>query len=99
MQRAFRPEASRVQHWSFMRPAKHFYVYIMTNRPRSHVLYTGVTGNLSRRVSEHKNKLLAGFTSRYNLTRLVYYELFYFAGAAIDRENKSKDGREARRLC
>jgi putative endonuclease len=72
MQRAFRPEASRVQHQKAMRPAKHFYVYIMTNQPRSHVLYTGVTGNLPRRVFEHKNKLLPGFTARYNLARLVY---------------------------
>jgi putative endonuclease len=73
-----------------MRPAKQFYVYIMTNRPRSHVLYTGVTGNLPRRVFEHKNKSVPGFTARYNLTRLVYYELFYFAGAAIEREKQIK---------
>ena len=71
MQRRFSAEASRVQHQRIMRPPKHFYVYIMTNRPRSHVLYTGVTGNLSRRVFEHKNKLLPGFTARYNLTRLA----------------------------
>ena len=54
-----------------MRRPKQFYVYIMTNRPRSHVLYTGITGDLSRRVFEHKNKLVPGFTSRYNLTRLA----------------------------
>jgi len=99
MQRAFRPEASRVQHWSFMRPAKHFYVYIMTNRPRSHVLYTGVTGNLSRRVFEHKNKLLPGFTARYNLTRLVYYEMFYFAGAAIEREKQIKGWSRSKKIA
>ena len=58
----------------------------MTKWPRSHVLYTGVTGNLSRRVFEHKNKLVPGFTARYNLTRLVSYEIFYLAGAAIERE-------------
>jgi putative endonuclease len=51
-----------------VRKPKHFYVYIMTNGPRSHVLYTGFTGNLPRRVSEHKSKLYPGFTSRYNLT-------------------------------
>ena len=62
----------------------------MTNRPRSHVLYTGVTGNLPRRVFEHKSKSVAGFTAHYNLTRLVYYELFYFAGAAIEREKQIK---------
>ena len=63
-----------------MGDAKLFYVYIMTNRPRSHVLYTGMTGNLVRRVFEHKNKLVPGFTSRYNLTRLAYYESFSYRG-------------------
>ena len=47
-----------------------YYVYIMTNR--SGTLYTVVTNNLERRVYEHKNKLTAGFTSRYNIDRLVY---------------------------
>lgn len=62
----------------------------MTNGPRSHVLYTGITGNLPRRVYEHKHKLISGFTSRYNLTRLVYYEVFYDAGMAIMREKEIK---------
>ena len=57
-----------------MRKPKQFYVYIMTNRSGSHVLYTGVTGNLERRVFEHKGKLVSGFTTRYNLTRLAYIE-------------------------
>src|ERR1700716_2176880 len=56
-----------------MRRAKLFHVYIMTNRQRSHVLYTGITGNLTRRVWEHKNKIVEGFTSRYKLTRLAYF--------------------------
>jgi len=73
-----------------MREAKRFYVYIMTNRPRSHVLYTGITGNLLRRVFEHRNKLVPGFTSRYNLTRLVYYESFAYPDAAIGREKEIK---------
>jgi len=68
-----------------MRGEKRYYVYIMTNRPRSHVLYTGITGNLLRRVFEHQSKLLPGFTSRYNLTRLVYYETFTYPDDAIDR--------------
>ena len=68
-----------------MRDSKRFYVYIMTNRPRSHVLYTGMTGNLARRVFEHKNKLVPGFTSRYKLARLAYYESFAYPDAAIDR--------------
>src|SRR5437879_8019505 len=69
-----------------MRKPKRFHVYIMTNRPRSHVLYTGITGNLTRRVLQHKNKLVPGFTSRYNLTRLAFYECFVYPDAAIARE-------------
>ena len=73
----------------------------MTNGPRSHVLYTGITGNLSRRVFEHKNKLVPGFTSRYNLTRLVYYQEFVYPDAAIDREKEIKGwgrGKKIRRI-
>ena len=73
-----------------MRKPKHFYVYIMTNNPRSHVLYTGITGDLPRRVHKHKNKLIPGFTSRYNLTRLGYYEMFCYPGDAIAREKEIK---------
>src|SRR5579862_7599192 len=81
-----------------MPQSKRFYVYIMTNRPRSHFLYTGVTGNLSRRVFEHKNKLVPGFTSRYNLTRLVYYECFSYPDAAIDREKEIKGWRRGKKI-
>src|SRR6202161_3119460 len=81
-----------------MRPAKQFHVYIMTNRPRSHVLYTGITGNLSRRVFQHKNKLVPGFTSRYNLTRLVYYECFVYPDAAIAREKEIKGWRRSKKI-
>jgi len=75
-----------------------FYIYIMTNRPRSHVLYTGVTGNLLRRVLEHKTKLLPGFASRYNLKRLVYYESFTYPDAAIDREKEIKGWRRSKKI-
>ena len=81
-----------------MSEPKRFYVYIITNRPRSHVLYTGVTGNLSRRVFEHKNKLVPGFTSRYNLTRLVYYEQFVYPDAAINREKEVKGWRRSKKV-
>ena len=47
-----------------MRPPKQFFVYIMTNGPKSAVLYAGITGNLPHRVWQHKNKLIPGFTSR-----------------------------------
>jgi len=80
-----------------LRKPKHFYVYIMTNGPRSHVLYTGVTGNLPSRVFEHKSKLIPSFTSRYNLTRLVYHEMFVYPAEAIAREKEIKAGGVARR--
>ena len=81
-----------------MRPSKQFHVYIMTNRQRSHVLYTGTTGNLTRRVWEHKNKIVPGFTSRYNLTRLVYYECFFYPDAAINREEEIKGWRRSKKI-
>jgi putative endonuclease len=53
-------------------------------------LHTGITGDLARRVFDHKNKLSRGFTSRYNLTRLVYCETFNYPGDAIAREKQIK---------
>ena len=77
---------------------RRFYVYIMTNGPRSHVLYTGVTGNLPHRVFQHKNKLVPGFSSRYNLTRLVYFEEFVYPDAAINREKEIKGWRRSKKI-
>jgi putative endonuclease len=81
-----------------MRQPKVFHVYIMTNRPRSHVLYTGVTGDLCRRVFEHKNKLVPRFTSRSNLTRLAYFERFCYPDAAIAGEKEIKGWRRAKKI-
>jgi len=81
-----------------MRAPKRFFVYIMTNGPRSHVLYTGITGKLMRRVFEHKHKVRAGFTSRYNLTRLVYYETFVYPDVAIAREKEIKGWRRSKKI-
>lgn len=81
-----------------MRKPKRFYIYIMTNRSPSHVLYTGITGNLRKRVFQHKNKLVIGFTSRYNLTRLVYYEQFVYPDAAIAREKEIKGWRRSKKI-
>jgi putative endonuclease len=77
---------------------KRFFVYIMTNGPRHHVLYIGVTGDLVRRVFQHKNKQIPGFTSRYNLTRLVYYEMFFYPDAAIAREKQLKGWLRRRKI-
>jgi putative endonuclease len=62
------------------------------------VLYTGVSGNLPHRVFQHKNKLVRGFTSRYNLTRLVYYERFVYPDAAINREKEIKRWRRSKKI-
>src|SRR4030095_4724361 len=64
------------------------YVYIMTNRSRT--LYTGVTNNLERRIYEHKNKLIEGFTKKYNITQLVYWEKYGNIREAIAREKQIK---------
>ena len=68
---------------------KEFYVYMMTNRSRV-VLYTGVTSKLEGRVWERKNHVVKGFTSKYKLDRLVYYEQFSDAISAITREKRSR---------
>jgi putative endonuclease len=65
------------------------YVYLLANK-NNNVLYTGVTNDLIRRVYEHKNKLLAGFTKKYNVDRLVYYEVCGNIVVAIEREKQIK---------
>ena len=67
---------------------KQYYVYIITNR--SGTLYTGVTNNLMRRVFEHKHHLIEGFTKKYNITRLIYYEVTDDVRLAIRREKQIK---------
>ncbi len=77
--------------------AKDYYVYVMTNR--SGTLYTGVTNNLKRRVYEHKHKLIEGFTARYNIDRLVYYEICSESLAAIAREKQIKGWRRSKKIA
>jgi len=72
-------------------PAKQFYVYIMTNKWNS-VLYTGMTNNLRQRVYQHKQKLVEGFTKKYNVTKLVYFKVFDDVASAIKREKQIKAG-------
>ncbi len=67
---------------------KQYYVYIMTNRSRT--LYTGVTNDLNRRVYEHKNKIIKGFTAKYNIDILVFYEVYNDITLAIQREKQIK---------
>ena len=68
---------------------KQSFIYIMTNTNNA-TLYIGVTNNIIRRVYEHRNKLVKGFTSQYNLTKLVYYEMFDDIINAITREKYLK---------
>jgi predicted GIY-YIG superfamily endonuclease len=75
-----------------MRKPRHFYVYVITNNPRSHVLYTGITGDLPRRVFEHKNKLSPGFTSRYNLTRRVAQTMAFILLPRVPRPSSAWAG-------
>lgn len=65
------------------------YVYLLANK-HNNVLYTGVTNDLIRRVYEHKNKLVAGFTQKYNVDRLVYFEVCSGIVVAIEREKQLK---------
>ena len=71
--------------------AKHYFVYILANGPDG-VLYTGMTNDLKRRVFEHKSKAGGGFTVRYNVDRLIYFEVFDDSLAAITREKQIKAG-------
>jgi len=68
---------------------RQFYVYIITNYT-NRVLYTGVTNNLYRRLYEHKNKTIKGFTSKYNCNKLIYFESTISIVSAIDREKQIK---------
>ena len=73
------------------------YVYIMTNKSRT--LYTGVTNDLMRRVYEHKNKIIKGFTSKYNIQYLVYYEMTSSIYSAIEREKQIKGWLRAKKIA
>jgi putative endonuclease len=76
---------------------KQYYIYIMTNS-RNTVLYVGVTNNLINRVYEHKAKLADGFTKKYNIVKLVYYEIFEDIENAILREKQIKVGSRQKKI-
>ena len=69
--------------------ARHFYVYILASRKHG-TIYVGVTNDLIRRVYEHKQKLVPGFTTDYGVDKLVYYEIFDDPKNAIAREKRLK---------
>ena len=73
-----------------------YYVYILTNKS-DHVMYIGVTNNLERRVYEHKQELIEGFTKRYHVHKLVYFETTTDVRSAIEREKQLKGWRRARK--
>jgi putative endonuclease len=75
---------------------KQYFIYIATNK--SGTLYTGVTNNLHRRMYEHKNKLVKGFTQKYNINRLIFYETFPSPKNAIEAEKKIKAWTRKKRI-
>jgi putative endonuclease len=77
--------------------SKQYYIYIITNK-NNRVLYTGVTNDLKRRVYEHKEKLIDGFTKKYNVSKLIYYEIYEDPENAILREKKIKAGSRQKKL-
>jgi putative endonuclease len=78
------------------KPMKQYYVYILTSK--SGTLYTGMTNNLERRVQQHQQKIIEGFTSKYNVTRLVYYETYNNVRDAIAREKQIKSWRRSKKI-
>lgn len=77
--------------------SKSGYVYIMTNKNNT-VLYTGVTSDLQKRVWQHREKLVEGFTKRYNVVKLVYYEACPNMLSAIAREKQLKSGSRQKKV-
>jgi putative endonuclease len=77
---------------------KKYYVYLLTNSNKN-VLYVGVTNDLIRRVFEHKTKRNKGFTERYNVHKLIYFEVFDFIKLAIKREKEIKGWSRAKKVA
>ena len=74
-----------------------YYVYLITNKSNS-VFYIGITNNLVRRIYEHKGKFVEGFSRRYNLEKLIYYEVYNSPEDAIAREKQLKNWRRDKKL-
>jgi putative endonuclease len=91
---AGRSEKSRLNKIKSMH--NNYYIYILSNK-NNNVVYVGMTNNLERRIIEHKRKLINGFTKKYNLTKLVYYEYTNDVNAAIKREKVIKKWRREKK--
>ena len=74
------------------------YVYLMTNSTNT-VIYAGVTSDLVKRVYQHREKLIEGFTKKYNVTKVVYYEVFDDIESAIQREKQIKGGSRGKKMA
>ncbi len=75
----------------------YYFVYIATNKTNS-VIYTGVTNNLKRRIYEHRNKLVSGFSEKYNINKLVHFETFDNVENALQREKQIKAGSRKKKV-
>ena len=78
-------------------PDRQYYVYILTNR--SGTLYVGMTNDLERRLYEHKNKLVPGFASKYNITQLAYFEQTSDVAFVVTREKQIKGWRRSKKVA
>jgi putative endonuclease len=76
---------------------KNYYVYIVTNKT-NRVVYTGITNDLKRRLYEHKTKIIEGFTKKYKVTKLVYFEIFDDVRYAIMQEKQIKGGSRNKKI-
>ena len=92
---SFRGSARNLEHL-YQKPQPEYYVYILTNSSRT--LYIGVTNDLVRRVYQHRQKLVEGFTKKYNVNWLVYYEQTQDVKAALFRERQIKAWRRSKKV-
>ena len=76
--------------------SKIYYIYILRNYSGN--FYIGVTSNLSKRIWEHKNKFVKGFTEKYNIDKLIYYEMYYDPNTAITREKQLKNWNRKKKI-
>jgi putative endonuclease len=74
-----------------------YYVYILTNKGNN-VFYIGMTNDLGRRLFEHKEGLIDGFTKKYRVNKLIYYEIYKYVDQAISREKQLKGWRREKKL-